>query len=80
MLKDHPAWRDVEKSVRDMAAAFDQQDVTAVALAKAFAEIARRLLVAMEAGGTASSRLRAVVKALDLKTPNRELQSFLARE
>lgn len=73
------AWADVRRRLREMDAAFDRDGLTALVLAKNFAALAQAFLQAMEADGQTSSRFRAVVKALDLKTPSSQLARFLAQ-
>lgn len=75
---DVPSWAEVRRHIREMDAAFDDQDLTPLVLAKGFAGLAEAMCAAMEADGATSSRFRAVVKALDLKTPKGALQRFLS--
>lgn len=79
-LRDAAVWQDVRTCLRAMDAQFDRDEVKALDLAKGFAKLAQAFLLAMEVGGTGSSRFRAVVRALDLKTPASELRRFLANE
>lgn len=71
-------WQAVLQQLHVLIAAFDRQDTTSLELAKGFAALAGTFLEAMESGGTSSTRFRAVVKALDLKTPSSKLKLFLS--
>lgn len=76
-LRNAAVWQDVRTCLRAMDAQLERDEITALDLAKCFASLSQAFLLAMEAGGTGSSRFRAVVKALDLKTPASELKRFL---
>ncbi len=74
------AWTAVSVELSTLDPLLAAKPVNALAVAKQFQALAAAMRVAMESHGTASSRFRAVTKALDLKTPKSKLAAFLAND
>jgi hypothetical protein len=72
-----PIWQELAAALSAMSAMLAQPSMNLVQLAERFETAANALLAGAQQSGLSSLRLRAVVKALDLKTPKSTLERFL---
>ena len=71
-----PAWDALRAALARMQSLLDADAVHLVDLGKAYAALASAMLAAAEASGQTSARFRAVVRALDLRTPRSAIEAF----
>ena len=72
-----PEWLALQSHVHELASLLGTSTIDTLAVAKAFARVAKSLHAATAASGESSLRFDAVVKALDLTTPKSALKMFV---
>ena len=70
-------WDSVRAHLRDFNTMLEGQIVNPMEMGKLYGELAQSLLEAIQKSGRSSLRFQAAAKALDLKTPKSQLESFL---
>lgn len=80
MTKGQPAWLEVIKHLKTMLEMIDKDPEDSIKIrdvAPVYVELSNAYNEAIKQSGLSSMRVRAVVKALDLKTDKSKLKSFL---